>query len=49
MENMHGGGHMTAAALQREKCSIDDLQKELKATIDEYFKEAEPDEGNTEK
>ena len=47
MEKMGGGGHMTAAAVQRNKCSIDDLQKELLAQIDAYFKEA-GNEGNTE-
>ncbi len=48
MEKMHGGGHMTMAALQRDKCSIDDLQAELLATIDTYFKEDQSDEGNSE-
>lgn len=48
MEHMKGGGHMTAAAMQRPKCSIDDLQKELLEAIDTYFKE-EQDESNTEK
>ncbi len=48
MEKMHGGGHMTMAALQRDKCSIDDLQAELLKTIDTYFKEDQSDEGDSE-
>lgn len=41
MEKMGGGGHMTAAALQRKKCSIPDLRDELLKTLDAYFKEEE--------
>ena len=46
MEAMHGGGHMTAAAMQRSKCDMDGLKNELLAVIDEYFKE-EADESNS--
>ena len=49
MEQMKGGGHMTAAAMQRPHCNIDTLQKELQKTIETYFKEAEADESNTDK
>lgn len=48
MEAMNGGGHMTAAATQRKRCNIDDLEKELLRQIDNYFKEVDH-EGNTEK
>ncbi|NCB33421.1 MAG: DHH family phosphoesterase [Erysipelotrichia bacterium] len=46
MEKMKGGGHMTAAAMQRPRCSVDALQKELQQNIEDYFKEAETDESN---
>ncbi len=50
MEKMNGGGHMTAAAMQRERCDIDDLQAQLLQTIKEYFQEGEQsDESHTEK
>ena len=39
MEAMNGGGHMTAAAMQRKRCSIDELEAELLEQIDIYFKE----------
>ena len=39
MEAIGGGGHMTAAAMQRKRCDIDDLERELLAQIDQYFKE----------
>ena len=47
MENMNGGGHMTAAAVQRPKCSLDDLKEELLGAIDDYNKEDEMDESNS--
>lgn len=47
MENMNGGGHMTAAAVQRSKCSLDDLKKELLNAIDDYNKEDEEDESDS--
>lgn len=48
MENMGGGGHMTAAAMQRQKASIADVKSELLDKIDEYWKEEENDESNSE-
>ena len=48
MERMNGGGHMTAAAMQRPRCSIDDVHKELLDVLEDYFGEAESNESNTE-
>ena len=39
MEAIGGGGHMTAAAMQRKRCSIDELEAELLEQIDIYFRE----------
>ena len=39
MEAMNGGGHMTAAAVQRKRCSIDELEKELLGNVNNYFEE----------
>ena len=39
MERMKGGGHLTAAALQRENTSAKDLREELITTLDEVMKE----------
>ncbi len=47
MEKMHGGGHMTAAAMQRPRCNIDEVEQELKDAIEEYFKEISTDESNS--
>ena len=47
MEKMHGGGHMTAAAMQRNKTSLDSIKKELTAAIDEYFREETNDESDS--
>ena len=47
MEHMNGGGHMTAAAMQRSKCSIDDLKQELLQTIEQYFREEKTDESDS--
>lgn len=50
MERMQGGGHFTAAALQREHMSVHELREELVETIDEYLKEEEDQhEGNIDK
>lgn len=47
MEQMHGGGHFSAAALQRDDgTSVNMLEEELKQTIDNYFKEQKEDESN---
>lgn len=45
MENMHGGGHMTAAALQRKNSSIQELKDELMNELTKLFEE-ETHEGN---
>ena len=44
MEKMHGGGHFSAAALERENCTVEDLQKELLSILREEY-----DESNTTK
>ncbi len=46
MEKMHGGGHMTAAAMQREKTKVNNLKEELLIAIDEYLKEELDHESN---
>ncbi len=47
MEEMKGGGHLTAAAMQRPKCNIDDLKQELLDVLNQYFKEGIQDESDT--
>ncbi len=47
MEAIGGGGHMTAAAVQRKRCDIDELERELLAQTEEYFREVR-NEGNSE-
>lgn len=52
MENMHGGGHFTMAALQREQTTVKAVQEELKQMIDTYLeenKEDDEDESDTAK
>ena len=39
MEKMHGGGHLSAAALQRENTSVEDLRDELIETLDHLNEE----------
>ncbi len=46
MEKMKGGGHFTAAALQRENTEVVELVKELDQVLEEYFKEVKSDESN---
>lgn len=46
MERMKGGGHFTAAALQREHSSVQELKAELIQTLDEYFKEVKENESH---
>ena len=49
MEKMHGGGHMTAAAMQREQCDIDEVKNELLTYLKEYLEEEEAvNESNSE-
>lgn len=43
MEKMHGGGHMTAAAMQRSRTSVEAIRKELLEAIDAYWKEEAKD------
>ena len=47
MEMMGGGGHLSAAALQRPHSSVEALQKELIDTLSEYFEEEKTDESNS--
>lgn len=49
MEMMQGGGHFTAAALQRKTSDVVSLEKELQQVIDKYMKEETDDESNTSK
>ena len=48
MELMEGGGHMTAAAVQRANASVTGLEKELKEKLDQYFTEVHEDESDSE-
>lgn len=47
MEKMHGGGHMTAAALQREHVKVSELKEELIEGLNQYFKEEETNESDS--
>ena len=40
MEAMHGGGHFSAAAVQRDNTSVEELKNELLNKIQEYLQEA---------
>ncbi len=44
MEKMHGGGHFSAAALQRKDGEVSELEAELKMVIDAYLNEQEEQE-----
>lgn len=47
MEEMHGGGHFSAAAMQQKDGDVMKLNAQLKQTIDNYLKEEEQkDESN---
>lgn len=46
MEKMKGGGHFTAAALQREHAQVADIEAELKQVLD-AAEEEKSNEGNT--
>lgn len=46
MEQMKGGGHMTAAAMQRQKTTPETIKKELTEVLDTYFREVS-DESNS--
>lgn len=41
MEKMHGGGHLTGAALQRKNTTVEALREDLCATIEDYLKEVQ--------
>lgn len=48
MEKLNGGGHMTAAAVQKTNTNATELLSELKQAIDEYLEqEAKENESNT--
>jgi cyclic-di-AMP phosphodiesterase len=47
MESMGGGGHMTAAAIQKTKVKVADMKKDLLDAIDQYFMEESDDESNS--
>ncbi len=46
MEAMQGGGHLSAAAVQREDTSVSELKEELIEQINHYFKEGTENESN---
>lgn len=46
MEKMNGGGHFTAAALQRKQTTVQELKEELIETLEVYFKEVKENESN---
>lgn len=48
MERMHGGGHFSAAALQRNDASVIEIDAELKSVIDTYLNEQEEEEAEHE-
>lgn len=47
MENMNGGGHLTAAALQRDGSDVLELKGELIDSVSRYFEEVEGNESNS--
>ena len=46
MEEMHGGGHFSAAAVQKQNMSIAQVCEELKTTIDDYLEESKEEDVN---
>jgi c-di-AMP phosphodiesterase-like protein len=44
---MGGGGHFTAAGLQRTASSVASLNRELKKAVEEYLEGVEANEGNS--
>lgn len=46
MEAMNGGGHKTAAGLQVKNISLEDLEKQLMSSIENYLKEKENESDN---
>lgn len=47
MESMGGGGHMTAAAIQKNRTNVQDMKASLLEAIQKYFKEEETDESDS--
>lgn len=47
MEKMKGGGHRTAAAMQRSRTTVEAVRTELLETVEEYFKEVDIDESDS--
>ncbi len=47
MESMGGGGHMTAAAVQKTKVKVSDMKNALLEAINQYFMEENDDESNS--
>ena len=47
LEKMNGGGHMTAAGLQRKNTTVAKVENELLKVLDDYFKGDVKDESNT--
>lgn len=47
LEKMNGGGHMTAAGLQRKDTSVIKVEKELVNVLDAFFKGENTNESNT--
>ena len=47
MEKMGGGGHMSAAAMQKTRGKVADLKNDLLEATIEYFKEDSEDESNS--
>ncbi|MFV0480152.1 MAG: DHH family phosphoesterase [Anaerorhabdus sp.] len=46
MESMHGGGHLSAAAVQRDGKDVEKLKEELLDCIKQYFKEGGKNESD---
>ncbi len=46
MEKMHGGGHMTAAGLQRKDEKVEDLKNELMNILKDYIEKEHDNESN---
>ena len=49
MEKMDGGGHMTAAGVQKKNTTVDNVKEELLVVLEEYikFEEGNVSESNT--
>lgn len=47
MESMGGGGHMTAAAIQKTRTTVDAMKEDLLGAVEQYFMEESSDESNS--